>query len=79
MHDSGIFNGDYIRFTPVVPHFLWRPSLPDPDDEMVLEAAVNGGAEMVVTFNVQDFLPGLSLFNVQTLTPAETLRRLRRE
>jgi putative PIN family toxin of toxin-antitoxin system len=27
---------------PVEAHLLWRPQLPDPDDEMVLEAAING-------------------------------------
>jgi putative PIN family toxin of toxin-antitoxin system len=59
--------------TPVVPYFLWRPRLRDPDDEMVLEAAVNSGAEAIVTFNKRDFLPGATQFNLQVLTPAETL------
>ena len=63
---------------PVTPHFLWRPHLRDPDDEMVLDAAVNGGAEAIVTFNVQDFLPGADAFNLQILTPAETLLQIRR-
>ena len=35
--------------------YLWRPSVRDPGDEMVLEAAVNGGAERLLTFNVRDF------------------------
>ena len=39
---------------PVRLAFLWRPAVPDPDDDMVLEAAVNGQAE-IVTFNVRDF------------------------
>lgn len=64
--------------TPVVPYFLWRPRLRDPDDEMVLDAAVNGAADAVVTFNKRDFLPAASLFNVQILTPAEALWQLRR-
>ena len=64
--------------TSVEPYFLWRPMLLDPDDEMVLDAAVSGGAEAIVTFNVQDFLPVSNLFNVQILTPAEALRRLRK-
>jgi putative PIN family toxin of toxin-antitoxin system len=63
---------------PVTPYFLWRPVLRDPDDEMVLDAAVSGGAEAIVTFNVQDFLPGAIQFNLHVLTPAEALRRLRR-
>jgi predicted nucleic acid-binding protein len=40
---------------PVVVSFLWRPVLRDPNDELVLEAAVNGGAEKLLTFNERDF------------------------
>ena len=36
---------------PVTLAFRWRPSLPDPDDDMVLETAVNGSADAIVTFN----------------------------
>ena len=61
---------------PVTPYFLWRPTLRDPDDEMVLDAAVNGRAEAIVTFNVRDFLPGATRFRLAVLTPAQTLRRL---
>jgi putative PIN family toxin of toxin-antitoxin system len=64
---------------PVIPYFLWRPRLRDPDDEMVLDAAVSGSVEAIVTFNVQDFLPGATPFNLQLLTPGEALRQLRRE
>jgi predicted nucleic acid-binding protein len=64
---------------PMTPYFLWRPRLRDPDDEMVLDAAVSGGVDAIVTFNVQDFLPGASQFDLQILTPAEALRQLRRE
>ena len=63
---------------PVTSWFLWRPRLRDPDDEMVLDAAINGGAEAIVTFNVKDFLPGTSAFNLRILTPAEALLELRR-
>src|SRR5450759_996469 len=40
---------------PVRPAFLWRPSLRDADDDMVLEVAVNGQADAIVTFNRRDF------------------------
>jgi predicted nucleic acid-binding protein len=39
---------------PVKVHFLWRPQLRDPGDEMVLETAVNGQTDALVTFNVRD-------------------------
>lgn len=67
-----------LLVTPVVPYFLWRPLLRDPDDEMVLDAAVSGGAEAIVTFNAQDFLLGSTLFNMQILTPAQAIRRLKK-
>ena len=59
-------------------HFLWRPQLRDPADEMVLEAAVNGHANAIVTFNVRDFGDVPTRFGVDLLKPAETLRRVRK-
>jgi predicted nucleic acid-binding protein len=41
---------------PVQLAYLWRPALPDVDDDMVLEAAVNGRADGIVTFNLSDFV-----------------------
>jgi putative PIN family toxin of toxin-antitoxin system len=41
--------------TPVEIAFLWRPMLRDPDDEMVLEVAASGGADLLLTFNNRDF------------------------
>ena len=41
--------------TPVEISFLWRPMLRDPNDEMVLEVAANGGADWLLTFNARDF------------------------
>jgi putative PIN family toxin of toxin-antitoxin system len=38
---------------PVEISFLWRPQLRDPGDEMVLEAAVNGRADWLLTFNTR--------------------------
>jgi len=63
---------------PVPTHFLWRPQLRDPGDEMVLEAAVNGGADALVTFNVRDYGTSPSRFGVEVLLPREAIARIRR-
>jgi putative PIN family toxin of toxin-antitoxin system len=62
---------------PVETHFLWRPQLRDPADEFVLEAAVNGQAAAIVTFNRRDFGVAPSRFGIDVLTPAEAIRRIR--
>jgi predicted nucleic acid-binding protein len=56
--------------------FLWRPQLRDPGDELVLEAAVNGRAAAIATFNRRDFGAAGSRFGIATLLPADMLRRL---
>ena len=61
---------------PVVTHFLWRPQLRDPNDEMVLEAAVNGRADVLVTFNLRHFGRVPAQFGVETLPPREAIRRI---
>lgn len=57
-------------------HFKWRPQLRDPNDELVLEAAINGGASALVSFNRRDFGPAPARFGVWLCTPAELLRSL---
>lgn len=46
-------------------------------DVMVLEAAVNGGADMLVTFNRRDFGAAPAAFGVACLLPREALERIR--
>jgi predicted nucleic acid-binding protein len=53
---------------PVRLSYLWRPMLRDPDDEMVLETAVNGGADYLCTLNIRDFGPA-SRFGVAVVSP----------
>ncbi len=61
---------------PVESHFVWRPQLRDPSDEMVLEAAVNGRAEAIVTFNRRDFGSVPERFGLRLLSPRDALRRI---
>ena len=56
---------------PVRPAFLWRPAARDPDDDMVLEAAVNGSADAIVTLNTRDFRAVARRFGVRILTSGE--------
>ena len=62
---------------PVETHFLWRPQLRDPKDEMVLEAAVNGRADILVTFNLRDFGLGPARFGIEALLPRDVIGRIR--
>lgn len=62
---------------PVEIAYQWRPILPDPNDDMVLEVAVNGRANAVVTFNLRDFAIVPAQFGVDVLEPASVMRRLR--
>jgi putative PIN family toxin of toxin-antitoxin system len=57
-------------------HFLWRPFLRDPDDDMVVECAVASRCQYIVTHNVKDFKRTTEL-QVQAITPAEFLTILR--
>jgi putative PIN family toxin of toxin-antitoxin system len=55
-------------------HYNYRPQLRDTKDEMVLEAAVNGQADAIVTYNVRDFLPAAHRFGIEVLTPGSILK-----
>ena len=62
---------------PVTTHFLWRPQLRDPADEMVLEAAANGSADALVTFNLRDFAAVPAQLGVRVMLPREAIGRIK--
>ena len=54
-------------------HFAWRPALNDPDDDFLLELAVECNCDYIVTYNTRDFL-NTSSFGIKAITPVEFLR-----
>jgi putative PIN family toxin of toxin-antitoxin system len=65
--------GNHVRI-----HYLWRPVLPDPDDDMLLELAWNAGCDCIVTFDRRGF-SGAAAFGIAVLTPGELLRQMGEE
>jgi putative PIN family toxin of toxin-antitoxin system len=63
---------------PVRAFFRWRPQLRDPGDELVLEAAVNGQADAIVTFNESHLREARRSFGIEVIRPAEALRRIKK-
>lgn len=82
---SGLTINEVIRFldafsgfcSPVEIHFHWRPQLNDPNDEMVLETAVNGHADALITFNTAHFAVAASRFNLPLWLPKQLLMEVR--
>src|SRR5262245_21249962 len=62
---------------PVEIRFQWRPQLREAGDEMVLETAINGRADALITYNVRDFLPAAGRFDLRVLRPGELLKEIR--
>src|SRR5438309_881583 len=54
-------------------HFLWRPFLPDADDDMVLELALAAECRHIITHNAKDF-QGSEQFGVTAISPGEFLK-----
>jgi predicted nucleic acid-binding protein len=56
-------------------YFRWRPFLPDPKDDLVLECTLASGATHIITHNVRDFEPARSL-GISVMTPGQFLTTL---
>ena len=76
---AGLSQGEAGAFTtavgamlaPVETRRLWHPRLRDPTDEMVLEAAVNGHADAIITFSPKDFAVASDRFGIEVITPGK--------
>jgi len=75
-HVQVLLDGVALVAEPVQLVFLWRPLLRDPNDDMVLETAVNGDADALVTFNQRDFADVAERFGVRVCLPREALQVL---
>jgi putative PIN family toxin of toxin-antitoxin system len=64
---------------PVEISYLWRPRLADPGDELVLETAVNGRADMLATFDLRHLASAAARFGVAVAMPATILRQLQEQ
>jgi predicted nucleic acid-binding protein len=56
-------------------HYLWRPFLKDPKDDLVLELAVASQSPLIITYNVKDFA-GSERFGIRPARPAKFLSKL---
>jgi len=61
----------------VTVYYGWRPNLPDEGDNHLIELALAGGANAIVTHNLRDLRGGqLRLGSLRVLTPAQCLKEL---
>ena len=61
---------------PVALDYRWRPQARDPDDDLVLETAINGAADVVASFNVADMQAGARRFGIVVERPGAVVRRM---
>lgn len=63
---------------PVVFDYTWRPTGAHEDDELVVETAVNGHADVLATFNTKDMRLAAERFGFDLERPGPLVRRLRK-
>lgn len=77
---DNLFNAflSVCKWLPV--YYLWRPNLPDEADNHLLELAIAGNAQWLVTGNAKDIMQGeLRLGNCSILTPARFLKERKKK
>jgi len=62
---------------PVVFDYRWRPTGAHPDDELIIETAINGQANAVATFNLKDMGEAGKHFGFTVQRPGPLLRSMR--
>ncbi len=62
-----------VEFTPI--YYSWRPTSPDPGDDLVIDCAMNANA-IVVTSNIKDFQTAKTTLGLQVMTPKELVIQL---
>jgi putative PIN family toxin of toxin-antitoxin system len=67
-----------LHCVPVAFDYRWRPAASDPDDDLVLETAINGTADVIATFNSANMIAGAGAFGIAVERPALVLRRIGR-
>jgi putative PIN family toxin of toxin-antitoxin system len=66
--DDLVASSEWVRLD-----YLWRPTLKDPDDEMVLETAANGRADILATFNLTDLAAVAARFGIRAVRPRDLI------
>ena len=72
----GFLDGLCAMCRPVTVRVRWRPQSSDSGDDLVIDAAVNGLADIIATFNLRDLRKPAAQFGIATELPADTLRRI---
>lgn len=61
------------KFTKI--YYSWRPTSPDPNDDLVIDCAMNADA-IVVTSNIRDFQTAKQSLGLQILTPVQLILQI---
>lgn len=61
---------------PVGFDYRWRPGAVDPDDDLVLETAINGSADVIATFNIKNMVAAAERFGIRVERPVTVIRRI---
>lgn len=61
---------------PIRIHVVWRPQSPDPGDDLVIDAAVNGLADVIATYDQRHLQEPAARFGITAERPADVLRRI---